>query len=155
MHFSSIIITNTGWLLDKPRERARAKKTHSRPTRSTTSLYLESAQAVRVSSLFVVPRARTMVINPVRIGAHTHKRASTHNTMDGEYERKNSDRLEFKTPAYKVRAYNCWRCARPRTLGIYIPEIVRNVLSTYSILHMCELCVCVCVSVYMFTYVYV
>lgn len=32
MHFSSIIITNTGWLLDKPRERARAK-THSGPRR--------------------------------------------------------------------------------------------------------------------------
>lgn len=43
MHFSSIIITNTGWLLDKPRERARAK-THSGPSKT---------RFIFVSQLFV------------------------------------------------------------------------------------------------------
>lgn len=53
MHFSSIIITNTGWLLDKPRERARAK-THSGPRRLIICIiYYRIISFVLSTSVFV------------------------------------------------------------------------------------------------------
>lgn len=55
MHFSSIIITNTGWLLDKPRERARAK-THSGPRRLIICIiYYRIISFVLSTSVFCFP----------------------------------------------------------------------------------------------------
>lgn len=95
----------------------------------------------RVSSLFAVPRARTMVKFPIA-SAHTHKRASTHNTMVKLRTKEISDRLEqtcARVQLLKMRA---------RTfLHSYIPEIVRNVLSTYRY-YICASSAYACIYVY-------
>ena len=153
MHFSSIIITNTGWLLDKPRERARAKK-RIRDWRDRLHLSISSRRKL---SRFITFR-RASHEDDVKIpiaSAHTHRRASTHNTMVITNERIRTDSLSSRP----TRAYNYWRYVR--TFCIYIPEIVRNVLSTYRYYICVSSGMCgyiyiyIYIYIYMFTYVYV
>jgi hypothetical protein len=145
MHFSSIIITNTGWLLDKPRERARAKNAFE-TARSTASLYLESAQTVAFHHFPVVPRARTTLILTHR--RRTHINASTHSTV---VIPENSDRLEDRPGRARERVQFF---TMRRTFASAFPGSCVMYSRYIDIIQCVSQCVCVCVCVCFYIYVF-
>lgn len=148
MHFSSIIITNTGWLLDKPRERARAKK-RIRDRRDRLHLSISSRRKLSRFITFRRASREDDVKSRSVASAHTHTiRASTRNTMRWITLLRTDEFGQTQgRPRAHARAYNCFKMRA--NFCIYIPEIVRNVLSTYRYVWALGM------RVYMFTYVYV
>lgn len=122
MHFSSIIITNTGWLLDKPRERARAKTQFETCEIDYYISLSRVGASCRVSSVSPLCTCTRDDVDP-NASARTHINASTHNTVI---------RSEFGQTRSRP-------CARARTIVenasnfcICIPGVVRNVFSRYN-----------------------
>lgn len=144
MHFSSIIITNTGWLLDKPRERARAKKkTHSR-LRDRLYLSISSRRKLsRVSSLSC-RASREDDVNPDASVAHTHKR---------EYTQHGGDSREFGQTRVELGEHASTIFHDAPNFCICIPGVVRNLLSIYRYYTYAWGYVCICIYVYIHIYV--
>lgn len=143
MHFSSIIITNTGWLLDKPRERARAKK-RIRDRRDRLHLSISSRR--KLSRFITFRRASREDDVKSRSHRRTHINARVHTTRwwirTKEFGQIQVN-LRARTIVEDARGYFC----------IYIPEIVRNVLSTYRY-YICVSSAYVCVYICLHTYMY-
>lgn len=139
MHFSSIIITNTGWLLDKPRERARAKK-RIRDRRDRLHLSISSRRKL---SRFITFRRASRDVKS-RSHQRTHINARVHTTRWWIRTKESGQTQSIDPRAHvqllKMRADFC----------IYIPEIVRNVLSTYRY-YICVSSGYVCIYVYIRT----
>lgn len=155
MHFSSIIITNTGWLLDKPRERARAKK-RIRDRRDRLHLSISSRR--KLSRFITFRRASREDDVKSRSHRRTHIDARVHTTRWRENtNERNSDRLELDP--------RVWCCARTiaedarRADSFCISTYPRSCVmySRHIRYYICvgSAYVCVCVLYICFTYVYV